>query len=276
MIVGARTSQGEAVYPGPSIPRARRWAVVPTGANRVSDRFRRILEFLTPVPTRTDVTMNTPPLRLAFGAVLGRLFLVTFAIQQFIAFQKTRHSLRSADAGRRFLAFLEFTPYALVLALLVAALVTVALDLLVRFAGRALAAYWYNPPRTGRDLTPLTFTLAPHERVLGEAPARRRSSQGWRAGTLVLTNARLTFFPLRWDVDPWALPMDELRRIRVEPSRAVLGSLIEGVPGRLVVRGADAREALFALADPERVLEWFGESATAVISSPARPRVALI
>jgi hypothetical protein len=200
--------------------------------------------------------MKYPPLRLAFGDVFYRLFLVVFSIQQFIAFQKTRHQLRTAGPVRKLAAFLDFTPYAIVLGLIVAALITVALDLLVRFVGRAAAGYWYAPHQSGREKTPLDFVLAPGERLVAEAPARRSSARGWRPGTLVLTDRRLAFFPVDWDIEPWSIRRSSLSSLRVEPSRTMLGSLIEGVPGRLVARDLEAREVSFALADPAEPLAW--------------------
>lgn len=203
--------------------------------------------------------MHAPPLRLAFGAVFGRLFLVVFAIQQFTAFQKTRHMMRGAGPVRKLLAFLDFTPYALVLGLVVSALATVALDFLVRTVGRAVSAWWYLHREANRDKTPLTFLLAAGERALAECPARRSSVRGWRPGTLVLTDQRLAFFPVDWDLEPWSRDRNSLTALRINPSRAVLGSLIEGVPGRLVVCDLDACETSFALADPGEPISWFAD-----------------
>jgi hypothetical protein len=231
--------------------------LTPTDANRGSDRPRLILESRTLDTTCADVSMNNPPLRLAFGAVFGRLFLVVFSIQLFIAFQKSRQLLRSASPWKKLAAFLDFSPYALILGFLLAALITVALDLLVRLVGRALSASWYAHRETGREYTPLAFSLAPGERLVAESPARRASARGWRPGTLVLTDKRLAFFPVDWDIDPWSVPRQALSSLRVEPSRAALGSLIEGVPGRLIARDTDARETAFALADPAGPLAWF-------------------
>ncbi|GIW88010.1 MAG: hypothetical protein KatS3mg108_2334 [Isosphaeraceae bacterium] len=204
--------------------------------------------------------MRTPPLRLAFAAVFGRIFLVTFAIQQFTAFHKTRHQLRLAGPAAKFEAFLDFTPYALVLALLVAALASVGLDALVRFVLRPLAGVWYHPGSGRTEATPLAFHLAPGESLEASCPARIRSAQGWRPGTLVLTSQSLTHYPCNWDAEPCRIPRTELRSLRIEPARAVLGSFLLGWPGRLVIRAADGRELTLAVADPSEILAWFVRS----------------
>ncbi len=205
--------------------------------------------------------MTTPPLRVAFVAVFLRVLLVTFAIQEFTAFNKTRHVLRHAHFSHKFTAFLNFTPYALVLGLLVAALVTVGFDLLVRLVSRPIAALWYSPARCRSENTPLAFQLAPNEFLLAETPARMRCVKGWRAGTLVLTNRICAFYPLEWDRESWQMPRPEIRRVDLRPSRPLLGSFIEGVPEQLLIGGADARPACFAVSDPEYLRDWFQSSA---------------
>jgi hypothetical protein len=201
--------------------------------------------------------MRTPPLRIAFGALFGRVFLVTFSIQQFTAFHKARHQFRLASPGAKFEAFLDFTPYALVLALLVAALVTVGLDAFVRFGLRPLLALWYRPGPGLAEGTPLAFHLANGETTLATCPARVRSARGWRAGTLVLTDRTLAHYPREWDAEPWRVARADLRGLRVVPARAALGSLLLGLPGHLVARAADGREQALAVADPHEVLAWF-------------------
>jgi hypothetical protein len=205
--------------------------------------------------------MRTPPLRIAVAAVFWRVFLVTFAIQQFTAFHKTRHQLRLATPGQKFEAFLDFTPYALVLGLLVAALVAVGTDLLARFVLRPLLARWYHPGPGLAEATPLAFHLDTGETALAACPARIRSARGWRAGTLVLTDRALAYYPREWDAEPWRAGRPEVRGLRVEPDRAALGSFLLGMPGRLLVRTADGREQALAVADPAEVVAWFSRPA---------------
>jgi hypothetical protein len=215
--------------------------------------------------------MSVPPLRIAFGAVFWRIFLVTFSIQQYIAFNKSRHLFRGHGLRRQLAGFAEFTPHALVLGLLVAALTTVAIDLMVRWLARAVVARWYCP-RGGADRTALDFHLDPGERQLTEAPARRRERCGWRPGTLVLTNRRFAFYDADWHNDPDAFDRGSLVSLRVEPSGATLGSFVLGVPGRLVVRESSGRETALAVADPDGVLAWFERPDLAVpgIAPPLR------
>jgi hypothetical protein len=201
--------------------------------------------------------MTAPPLRLAFAPIFWRIFLVAFTAQQLIAFNKSRHHLRHTGPAEKFAAFLDFTPYALALGLFAAAAAAVALDLLIRFLARPLAARWYAPRGTGAALTPLSFHLGAGESLLAETPARRASGRGYKPGTLVLTDTQLAFYPTEWDLEPWAADRAEIVSLRVEPSRPVLGSFLEGVPGRLLVRARSTPEIALAVPDPAAVLAWF-------------------
>jgi hypothetical protein len=212
--------------------------------------------------------MTTPPLRIAFAAVFWRIFLVAFATQQFTAFHKTRHLFRGASSWEKWLGFVDFTPYALVLGLLVAAMATVAADLAVRLLLRRAVARWYDPAGTGAGRTPLSFHLGAGEAALAEAPARRREGRGWRAGTLVLTDRRVAFYPVEWDLEPWDVDRDNLRSLRIQPARAMLGSFVEGVPGTLVLRDHDGRELALALARPDDVVHWFDRPDLAADAPP--------
>jgi hypothetical protein len=200
--------------------------------------------------------MPTPPLRLAFAAVYWRIFTIAFAWQQFTAFHKTRHRLRMAGPGEKFAAFLDFAPYAIVLGLLAAAIATLALDLLVRNLARPIVARWYAPRGTGSERTPLSFRLGADEEIVAECPARIRAAFGWRPGTLVRTSASLAFYPTGWEVEPWLIEAHALRDARIEPRGDAPGSLLLGVPGRLVIRAAGGGETAFAVADPEQVRTW--------------------
>lgn len=207
--------------------------------------------------------MPMPPIRIAFQAVFWRVFLVTFAIQQFTAFHKTRHMLRLAGPAQKFEAFLDFTPYALTLGLLVAALVTVGLDLAVRFTLAPVLAHWYRPRGTGAHTTSVDFHAMPGEVILLQEPARRADLHGWRAGTLVLTTSTLAYYPRDWDREPWSAARAELQDVRIEPSRAMLGSFLVGVPGRLCIQAKDGRELTLALANPEEIYQPLAHHAPA-------------
>ncbi len=200
--------------------------------------------------------MTFPPLRMAFWPVFCRIYLVTFSIQQFIAFNKSRQMFRGHGISRHLAGFVEFTPYALVLALLVAALGTVVLDLVVRVLVRGLVGMWYHP-RPGAGFAGLGFHLESGEQVLQSCGARISERCGWVPGTLVLTDRRLAFYGSNWHNDPVVFRRAELASIRHKVSRAPLGSLLLGVPGRLVVRAGNGTEAAFAMADPADVLAWF-------------------
>ena len=207
--------------------------------------------------------MTFPPLRIAFRPVFCRIYLVTFSIQQFIAFSKTRQHFRGHGLSRHVAGFVEFTPYALVLALLVAALATVFIDLIVRVLVRGLVAMWYHP-HPGVGHSEMVFHLASGERVLASTAARRRENWGWKPGTLVLTDRRLAFYGSDWHNDPVEFPRETLTIVRNKQARAPLGSLLLGVPGRVIVRSLQGNEACFTMADPAEVFAWFGRPDLAV------------
>jgi hypothetical protein len=207
--------------------------------------------------------MTPPKLRLAFGAVFWRLFLVLFVLTEVAVWNQIRAFFPGAWKVHRIYALLLFTPRSAFQAFAVAALVTIALDQVVRHLARPLVGRWYSPIDTGSGATPLGFHLTPGEAILGEAPARRRSGRGWRAGTLVLTDRLLWFFPVAWELEPWSRPVGEVRLVGSVPYRPLFGSFVRGVPDRLVVRDADSREESFALADPAPVLDWFRASGLA-------------
>jgi hypothetical protein len=211
--------------------------------------------------------MRLPPLRIAFGAVFWRIFLLAFAIQQFIAFNKARHLFHGQGLRRQLAGFAEFSPYALTLALLVAAAATLALDLLVRWVVRAAVGWWYHP-RAGAAGTALGFHLEPGERLLRDGPARRRQQYGWRPGTLVLTDRRLAFYDANWHDEPDVFNRRTLVSLRCEPNTAPRGSFLLGIPGRLIVRDSEGRETSLAVADPAEILSWFQRPDLAVPGLP--------
>lgn len=197
--------------------------------------------------------MTNPPLRLAFGAVFWRVFLVTFSIQQFTAFHKTRHVLGHAGFVRKFEAFLDFTPYALLLALLVASLVTVGFDLIIRWVARPIAGVWYAPRQTADHASRMSFARSAGQNKVTELPARLRHGLGWRPGTLRVTNDSVAFIPFGWDREPAMIQRGELREVAIKPSRAVLGSFVLGVPGAVCLQVAGNAPLEFAVAAPERL-----------------------
>lgn len=204
--------------------------------------------------------MTPPPIRLAFGAVFWRIFLVASVAREILIWRKFRPWLRGSPPGKRLMVLLYITPETLFVGFAIAAGVTVLLDMLVRLLARPVAKRWYFPRGTGSDETPLAFQLEAGEAILAEAPARRRSGVGWRPGTLVMTSRSLWFFPQGWDLEPWSLPLGELRSLRAVPYRPAFGSFVRGVPDRLVVRDRGGDEVAFAVADPAVVVDWFARA----------------
>lgn len=201
--------------------------------------------------------MKPPSIRLAFGAVFWRIFLVATILAELVWWQLIRQQLPGLWKHRRLAALLYVTPGVLFRSFAVAAAVTILLDQLVRLISRLIAARWYFPLGTGSEQTPLGFHLGAGEQILAEAPARRRSGGGWRPGTLVLSSQTLWFFPVAWDLEPWVLPLDRLAAIRSIPYRPLFGTFVRGVPDRLVFRDDAGEETAFAIADPRAVRDWF-------------------
>ncbi len=201
--------------------------------------------------------MNPPSIRLAFGAVFWRIFLILTVLVEFRSWRIIRQMLPGRWRHRRLAAWLFLTPGLLFRAFAIAAIVTILLDQLVRLLAWPIAARWYFPAGAGSEQTPLGFHLDASEQIVAEAPARRRAGGGWRPGTLVLTTRTLWFFPVAWDLEPWSLPLDHLGAIRSIPYRPLFGTFVRGVPDRLVVRHDSGEETAFAVADPRVVRDWF-------------------
>lgn len=213
--------------------------------------------------THPGDAMTPPSIRLAFGAIFWRIFLVALVLSEIQVWRTIRRIFPGPWKPQRIPALLYVTPMLAFKAFAFAAAATVVLDQLARLVARAVAGRWYFPTGTGSEQTPVGFHLDARDRLLAEVPARRRAGRGWRPGTLVLTSRSLWFFPVAWELEPWSRPLDGLASIRRVPYRPLLGSFVRGVPDRLAVRDADGTEAEFAVADPSAVRDWF-----------ARPEVA--
>ena len=209
-----------------------------------------------PIGLAMDTTMQTvPPLRVAFGAVFSRIFLLTFLIVEVTACVRVRRWNLELWRDRKGLVILYYTPSSLFTAFLVAGLATVAIDLIVRLIARPIAARWYAPAGTGIEETPLSFHLGPRERVIAELPARRRSGRGWRAGTLVITDGLLRFYPVSWDLEPFEVGLDLVASVNRVAYRPRFGTFVLGVPDRIDLRTRDGGTASFAVVDPGNFLE---------------------
>ena len=189
--------------------------------------------------------MAKPQVRLAFGGMLGR---VTFGLFLLIEVSLAIQVFRRAR-GRFGVAFILFnTPSAFVMALLIAAILTVAADLFVRFLLQPMVDAWHQPrvdPHHG------SFHLEPREVLIETIPARRKVGLVWRTGTLALTDRRIWFFPESWDAEPWSNRHLNRGWLSLQPSPAWLGGLVKGLPDRLVIGDEPGDKATFGLLEAE-------------------------
>jgi hypothetical protein len=94
----------------------------------------------------------------------------------------------------------------------------------------------------------------------------------------VQTNLRLWFFPRAHDAEIWSRPLGAVRGVRLEPAPRIARGFILGWPDRVALQaGGDSRNGdgdadggheLFAVADPQKVLAWFGRDERAVAPQP--------
>jgi hypothetical protein len=202
-----------------------------------------------------------PPIRLAFGRVFLRAFLVLFVFGEFSLWNFTRRMLKWQPFPLRLLYFVFMSFVLLCMALAFAASIALAADLIVRLIVRPLLAQWLDPRRVDASLSePAPFHLSSSERVEGEMPARLIEGRARPAGTLVRTNLRLWFFPSAWDATPQSIRFDDLAAIQLERPRIAAWRAIRGWPDQIVLRRLAGDSLRFAVANPMQFLDWFEES----------------
>lgn len=197
-----------------------------------------------------------PTLRLAFGSVFWRVAWLTFAIREIAVWNFVRRWMPGTPRLHRIPAFLYHSPKSFYYAFLIGAIVAIAADLIVRYLLQPLVRRWLSPKvRPESDFgTAIDFHLAPREAAVAEWPARMRRGRAWTAGTMVLTDRRLAFFPIGWSAEPWFLALDELGEVGREKGTRFAFGLVRGVPDRLVIG-----EAKFAVAHPAAVINALGQ-----------------
>ena len=204
--------------------------------------------------------MTIPPIRLAFGATLWRIFAVVAVFMEISKWQRLAFLKQMRGTGFRIAALIYFSPKILFKAFLWAAILTVLLDLYVRLIMRPILTRWYTPRRRGDEIgTPLAFRLSASETVLDEIPARMVSGRSAQPGALVRTDRRLWFVPFGWDHEPWSMLESDLESASSVTVPSRLGSLIRGLPQRLCLRHRDGGETRFVVADPRAVLRWYSD-----------------
>jgi hypothetical protein len=228
-----------------------------------------------------QVLMTRRQLRLDTGQVFVRLALAFFAVREAYVWLVWMRRLRIKH-GMRLLIFLFHkwaTPHSIVYALLFGALATGFLAMLVRLVIGPLVRRWHAP--RGDESAGL-FHVAANERVLFSAPCRRREGRLWLPGMLVRTNLRLWFFPRAHDAEIWSRPLAVLRNIHLEPERRTAWGCVHGWPRRLALDAGEppyssnlhgdgtdeGGHEVFATAEPEAVLAWFGHPGSLATQPP--------
>jgi hypothetical protein len=202
-----------------------------------------------------------PQLRLVFGRVLFRVFVLVFVISEFSVWGRLRFMFRGQARGRRLGGMILFTPAALCLAFVTAAVVAVVADLIVRWIVRPVLARWYDPRPVDASLSHAgVFHLASNEKIEGELPARLIDGRNRAPGSLVFTNKKLWFFPHAWDAAPQSIDRRQIAAIQLQPPPIAAWNAIKGWPDEITVHMNTDQSVRFALADTSAFLDWFEDS----------------
>lgn len=215
--------------------------------------------------------MKTPPIRLAFGSVLLRAFLVTAIIMEIVVWNKLQGFLMAKGAGSRIAWLIYFSPAILFQAFLVSSIATVVLDLAVRFVLRLAVGRWYNPVRQGDDFgTPISFQLGSQEKILAEVPARLVEGRHSKPGTMIRTDRRVWFSPFDWSTETWSIDEKSLASLKTVKAPSLWSGLFRGFPDRLVFEDKSGISTQFILADPRAILAWYPPESYAKIPPQTR------
>jgi hypothetical protein len=190
--------------------------------------------------------------------VYWRAFLLIFVLCQLMVWHRIQR-LPFRQPGHRMLVFLlapRATMRSLVTALFAGGILTVVAIGLVHLIARPLVRRWLSP---AVDASAGQFHLGAGERVLASLSARRQAGWRWQPGSLTLTDRRLWFFPAAWEAEPWSLGVEEVDQVEPEPLLLADLAPIRNWPLPIRLCGRAGQEALFAISDPESLLDWFGE-----------------
>jgi hypothetical protein len=132
--------------------------------------------------------------------------------------------------------------------------VTLLLVLAVRLVIGPVLRWWLTP---AVDPTAVLFHLAPGEVSLASVPARRRCGWSWQPGTIVVTDRRIWFVPLAWNVEPSSMNRSDVTSYDLDlPAIATLAR-IRNWPEHLRIGMRSGSQATFAVADPRLVVHLF-------------------
>lgn len=191
-------------------------------------------------------------IRIRKPSLFWRVALVVFLFRQFLLLGAV---MKRVPPHARFWTFVfgkVGTQRSVYYALMAGVAISLLADLLTKLILDPLYRMWLTP-RT--DESAILFRVNPGEKVIHSTPARRQTERGWEAGSLAVTTTRLSFLAEGWDPDGWSLRHDDRADETLEPGGLGKWWIFEGVPERLVVRDRAGREAVFALAEPDELLD---------------------
>ena len=201
------------------------------------------------------------PLHLALFRTWWRLVLVLVMVGEMAIWKAIQQLGGGFPVSVQVAALVLHVPQVLVPAMVLAGVMTLGADLVVRSIIDRLYHRWLAPSRAGWDDQALAFHLGASEQVQGTTPARCRIGPRSEPGILVRSDQRLRFIPHGWDVEPWALPIDQIEGLNEVPPPRPLGGLVRGLRPRLalVVNAPGDEAPQLTVPDPEHVVGWFSK-----------------
>ncbi len=146
-----------------------------------------------------------------------------------------------------------YAPLVFYRSLVITTVLTVLVDLVVRFIVRPIIVRWHRPMSEPHGAL---FQIGANERVVSSVPARFKPGRRWQVGSLVLTNQSLWFFHDAWDVETWKHRRAEILGLRAETPPSFLLGLLRGLPERLMVDLASGESLTLIVADADEVVGW--------------------
>jgi hypothetical protein len=202
------------------------------------------------------MTSCTEGSQLDTKRIFWRSFVLIFLVRELFVWHWIQQ-LPVRVPGYRVIIFLlarKATPTSFAWALVGGGAVTLLAFLIDYLVVRPLLNWWRSP---SVDSSSGLFHLAARESIVTSVPARRNLGWVWQAGTLVLTDRRVWFFPAAWNDQPWSLDFQDFDHI--EPRSTVLARLvpIRHWPENLCFSTRSGEKSTFAMANPAAVLAWF-------------------
>ncbi len=202
------------------------------------------------------VTRSNRSLQIEINWIFWRVFWLVFLVCQFALWHHLRRRLPRGMGQRNFLMHMVI-PSALssvFVATLVAAGLTFLAFLVIKLVLSPLLSSWLTPTV---DPTAVLFHLAPGEMSLANMAARRRSGWSWQPGAIVVTDRRIWFLPMAWNLEPWSASRSEIVGCEAEQPALAMLVPIRNWPDQLRLEMRDGSQSTFAVADPESASAWF-------------------